>query len=109
MKFRTLLAILPSIAFAGNVAISQQIPLGSPVPSERKPTSETNYWYETIEHNGEPSFMQPACKSGYQVFRNVVTDFGADNTGSTDASDAIQNAINGKSYAIIFYWLFDNI
>jgi hypothetical protein len=32
----------------------------------------------------------------YKVFRNVVTDFGADNTGNSDASGAIQNAINGK-------------
>lgn len=29
------------------------------------------------------------------MFRNVVTDYGADNTGATDASVAIQNAING--------------
>ncbi|KAL9612606.1 MAG: hypothetical protein Q9167_002812 [Letrouitia subvulpina] len=39
--------------------------------------------------------MQSPCKSAYQVFRNVVTDFGADNTGRTDASRAIQNAIDG--------------
>lgn len=28
------------------------------------------------------------------MFRNVVTDFSADNTGNTDASTAIQNAID---------------
>ena len=39
--------------------------------------------------------MPSSYKSNYSVFRNVVTDYGADNTGNTDASVAIQNAING--------------
>jgi polygalacturonase len=39
--------------------------------------------------------LDSTYKSNYKVFRNVVTDFGADNTGATDASVAIQNAING--------------
>lgn len=33
----------------------------------------------------------------YSTFRNVVEDFDADNTGNTDASAAIQKAIDGKS------------
>jgi glucan 1,3-beta-glucosidase len=96
MKFLALLAILPSIAFASDVAGSQQIPLGSSSLGDQKPIVPSTYWYEAITHNGEASFMQPSCKSTYQVFRNVVTDFGADNTGNTDASTAIQNAIDGK-------------
>jgi glucan 1,3-beta-glucosidase len=61
------------------------------------PTDPGTYWYEDITHAGaESSFMDSTYKANYEVFRNVVTDFGADNTGSTDASVAIQNAINGK-------------
>lgn len=41
--------------------------------------------------------MDSTYKANYNVFRNVVTDFQADNTGATDASAAIQRAINGKS------------
>lgn len=33
--------------------------------------------------------MDSNHKSKYTVFRNVVTDFGADNTGTEDASAAI--------------------
>ncbi|PLB52583.1 exo-beta-1,3-glucanase [Aspergillus steynii IBT 23096] len=51
------------------------------------------YWYANIEHNGESSFLESGSKKNYTVFRNVVTDFKADNTGETDASGAIQNAI----------------
>jgi glucan 1,3-beta-glucosidase len=39
--------------------------------------------------------MPSSYKPNYSVFRNVVTDFGADNTGNTDASVAIQKAIDG--------------
>jgi glucan 1,3-beta-glucosidase len=60
------------------------------------PSHPSKYWYETITHNGESSFMQSQFKSNYKVFRNVVTDFGADNTGNTDASKAIQRAIEGS-------------
>lgn len=40
--------------------------------------------------------MSSSYKANYKVFRNVVTDFGADNTGANDASAAIQEAINGE-------------
>lgn len=57
------------------------------------------YWYEEIEHNGKSSFLQGEFKDQYTVFRNVVTDYGADNTGSVDARAAIQAAIDGtKTY-----------
>ena len=96
MKCLALLAILPSITIAGYVAVPPQIPLGSSRLSDQMPIAKSTYWYETIKHNGEASFMQTSCKSDYQVFRNVVADFGADNTGNSDASTAIQNAIDGK-------------
>jgi hypothetical protein len=38
----------------------------------------------------------PGYKDKYKVVRNVVTDYGADNTGQKDASSAIQTAIRGK-------------
>ena len=91
-----MLAVLPSIWCDRSVAGSQQIPLGSSNFNDQKPLLQSSYWYEAINHNGEASFMQPSCKTGYQVFRNVVTDFGADNTGNNDASTAIQNAIDCK-------------
>jgi glucan 1,3-beta-glucosidase len=70
-------------------------PLGSPGEDSQESVISSGYWYESILHNGEASFMPASYKPNYHVFRNVVTDFGADNTGSTDASTAIQNAING--------------
>ncbi|KAJ9226453.1 CAZyme family GH55 [Paecilomyces variotii] len=54
----------------------------------------SQFWYEAITHNGESSYLTAADKASYSVFRNVVTSFGADNTGAKDASAAIQNAIN---------------
>ncbi|KKK12676.1 putative exo-beta-1,3-glucanase [Aspergillus rambellii] len=62
---------------------------GGPIPD-----SPSKFWYETISHNGQSSFLDSTYKDTYSVFRNVVTDFGADNTGATDASAAIQKAIN---------------
>ncbi|EAW11685.1 putative exo-beta-1,3-glucanase [Aspergillus clavatus NRRL 1] len=58
------------------------------------PDSPSKFWYETIAHNGQSSFLDGTYKNNYRVFRNVVTDYGADNTGTRDASAAIQNAIN---------------
>ncbi|OBT38861.1 hypothetical protein VE00_10871 [Pseudogymnoascus sp. WSF 3629] len=53
----------------------------------------SSWWYESITHNGQSSFMSSSYKSNYNVFRNVVTDYGADRTGATSANVAIQNAI----------------
>lgn len=55
------------------------------------------FWYEEIEHNGESSFLAPEHKKSYKVFRNVVVDHHADNTGKSDASEALQNAIKAGS------------
>ena len=78
-----------------NYAIGHHVPPTSLKPPEQKPIGPSKFWYEAITHNGEASFMPAGLKSSYKVYRNVVTDFGADNTGKTDASDAIQKAING--------------
>ncbi|KAL9042378.1 MAG: hypothetical protein Q9214_003796 [Letrouitia sp. 1 TL-2023] len=101
MKLLAWLTILPSLALAGDIAAPHQIPLGISSLSDQTPISQSNYWYETVNHNGEASFMRPPCKSAYQVFRNVVTDFGADKTGNADASTAIQMAIDGQP-AIVY-------
>ncbi|OJD33323.1 exo-beta-protein [Diplodia corticola] len=53
----------------------------------------TTYWLEDITHNGLSSYLS-AGLGDYSTFRNVVKDFGADKSGKTDASVAIQNAIN---------------
>ena len=61
------------------------------------PSNPSRYWYEDIVHNGQSSFMNSNFKSNYKVFRNVVVDYHADNTGRSDASKAIQKAITGTS------------
>lgn len=63
---------------------------------QQQSADQSGYWYEHIKHNGQSSFLQAEYKDNYKVFRNVVKDFGADNTGNRDASEAIQNAIEGK-------------
>lgn len=45
--------------------------------------------------------MGGSYKGNYKVFRNVDTDFRADNTGSRNASTAIQNAITGMYPRIV--------
>lgn len=57
--------------------------------------SSSPFWLEEITHNGLSPFIANA--STYTVFRNVVTDFGADNTGTRDASAAINAAIQAGS------------
>lgn len=46
--------------------------------------------------------MDSSYKANYKVFRNAVTDYGADNTGTKDASAAIQSAIVGTSVVYSF-------
>jgi glucan 1,3-beta-glucosidase len=89
-----LLAVCALVA-AAHVTNSNQVPLGFSDRDGQKPITPSKYWYESILHNGEASFMPSSYKPNYSVFRNVVTDYGADNTGHTDAAVAIQNAING--------------
>lgn len=56
------------------------------------------FWYEQIIHNGISPFIPGGEK--WKVFRNVVTEYGADKTGEVDAQPALQNAINGMSRLI---------
>ncbi|RAL17631.1 putative exo-beta-1,3-glucanase [Aspergillus homomorphus CBS 101889] len=80
---------VPPPSLGGNITHHQKrANCGGPTPD-----SPSKFWYETIAHNGESSFLDSSYKANYKVFRNVVTDYGADNTGATDASTAIQNAI----------------
>ena len=50
--------------------------------------------------------MDSSYKANYKVFRNVVADYGADNTGTKDASSAIQSAITGMSLHEMIYRRF---
>jgi hypothetical protein len=50
-------------------------------PLEPSKPAPSVFWLESITHNGQSSFLTGSAKSGYTVFRNVVKDFNADNTG----------------------------
>lgn len=59
-------------------------------------TADTNaasrsvdYWLTTLAPLGQ----QPLAPAGYKFYRDVVKDYKADNTGKTDASEAINAAI----------------
>lgn len=58
------------------------------------PSNPSTFWYEQITHNGESPFIPKG--SQWNVFRNVVTGYGADNSGNTASNVNIQNAINGE-------------
>lgn len=45
-----------------------------------------------MTHNG----IAATISESFTVWRNVVSDYSADNTGTNDASAAINNAISGK-------------
>ena len=55
--------------------------------------SPSTFWRTQIAHNGVAATLD--SNSGFTVFRNVVNDYGADNSGNNDASQAINNAISG--------------
>jgi glucan 1,3-beta-glucosidase len=79
--------------------VFQQQPLNSGI-HEISPTHPdgSNFWYESIVHNGQSPFIPNGAN--WKVFRNVVTDYGADNTGGSDASNAIIKAITGLSLTV---------
>jgi hypothetical protein len=58
----------------------------------------SNFWYESIDHNGQSPFIPNGAT--WKVFRNVVTDYAADNTGGSDATKAITKAITGLSLTV---------
>ena len=80
---------------------SQQQPLNSGIHKIGPTHPEgSNFWYESIDHNGQSPFIPNGAT--WKVFRNVVTDYGADNTGRSDASKAITKAITGLSLTRTF-------
>ena len=57
--------------------------------ANKKRQSSSNFWLTSLG----PLGTQPhAGGDGYQFFRNVVDDFGADNTGESDATEALNAA-----------------
>ena len=63
----------------------------SPFP----PDQPRIFWYEQITHDGISPFIPGGEK--WKVFRNVVAEYGADNSGDVNAQPALQKAINGMS------------
>ncbi|KAL2156618.1 hypothetical protein VTH82DRAFT_1363 [Thermothelomyces myriococcoides] len=61
--------------------------LAAPAPAPRQ---ESGWWVASIERQGAPAFNQD---KSYKVFRNV-RDYGAKGDGSTDDTDAINQAIS---------------
>ncbi|KAH7346426.1 pectate lyase superfamily protein-domain-containing protein, partial [Rhexocercosporidium sp. MPI-PUGE-AT-0058] len=57
-------------------------------------STPSTFWRENIAHNGVTATLND---DSFKVFRNVVNDFGADSSGTNDASGAINNAINSGS------------
>ncbi|KAK4213855.1 glucan-beta-glucosidase [Rhypophila decipiens] len=53
-----------------------------------KRQSSSSFWLSSLASLG----TQPHAGADYQFFRNVVTDFGADNTGKSDTAEALNAA-----------------
>ncbi|KAF9885299.1 hypothetical protein FE257_013016 [Aspergillus nanangensis] len=77
-------AVLPVTLLMGSVAHGRVIPEARAAAADGP-----SFWMESIEHQG----VSPFGDSGYTVFRNVK-DFGAAGDGSTDDTDAINNAMS---------------
>lgn len=64
-------------------------PAGDISGKKRQSSSPSDFWLASLG----PLGAQPhAGGDGYQFFRNVVDDFGADNTGDSDATEALNAA-----------------
>ncbi|CAK7207075.1 hypothetical protein SEUCBS139899_009883 [Sporothrix eucalyptigena] len=61
------------------------------VPVTPRSAQANRFWMEDIQRKGTVPWGDDP---NYKVFRNVVTDYGADNTGKKDATAAIQRAID---------------
>lgn len=82
----TALSAILSLAPSAQVAA-----VPAPALQARQATGASSYWLENIDHS--KGSVWGSDSTGYSIFRNVVTDFKADPTGQTDATEAIQNAI----------------
>ena len=91
--------MLISSLILGLVAVAAAAPQQEECSILAKKTDEaiesrwpSQYWYETIRHNG----ISPFIPNGrdWKVYRNVKTDFGARGDGVTDDSAAIQAAMD---------------
>jgi glucan 1,3-beta-glucosidase len=93
------------LSFVGLLAVVTALPQqGSLEPLEARqacsltPSNPSQFWYESITHNGNSPFIPDGAN--WVVHRNVKTQFGARGDGTTDDSTAFQNAINaGNSFA----------
>jgi hypothetical protein len=80
------------------VIAQHQQPLSTVDDVSKVASADTaTYWYEAIDHNGQSPFIPNGAT--WKVFRNVVADYGADNTGVQDATNAITQAIIGMFLA----------
>ncbi|CAK7205467.1 hypothetical protein SEUCBS139899_008242 [Sporothrix eucalyptigena] len=90
-----LLAITPEIAAAAAVvAEADWAATGGNATVTRRDPQAAPFWMESIARKGSVPWGSDA---NYKVFRNVVTDYGADPTGAKDSTAAIQKAISDGS------------
>ena len=92
------------------MTLAQSVPLRSKLNatvsqsvnrSPLTPGHPQTFWYEQIAHDGISPFIPGGEK--WKVFRNVVAEYGADQSGKVDAQSALQKAINGMSLYISIY------
>ncbi|KAH8585530.1 pectate lyase superfamily protein-domain-containing protein [Bisporella sp. PMI_857] len=62
--------------------------------SDRKRQQSSDFWLLSLGHLGNQPY---AGGDDYQFFRNVVDDFGADNSGETDTTEALNAASSSWS------------